>query len=257
MPTKNQPLLPHLSSLGFSKEEASVYLSLLENGPQTASQLAKTTLVKRTYTYKIADHLSKRGLISQTTGSRGALYSPLPPDTLLSQAQQQQIAAQNRLANLESLIPQLAMLYSLQQGRPIITYHPGIDGVKRVYLDTLQVGQPISALVETSNVNPGIYRWVTGNYVHLRIKAGIHVRAIVSSGQKTPVYTAKDQQEMRLTKVIPKEKYPFQQEINIYGQKIALINHQRDVNPQGIIIDHPQISRTFAAWFDLSWSLLP
>lgn len=47
-----------LINAGLSPEQADIYLSLLDHGPQTAISLAETTKVKRTYVYKICQELA-------------------------------------------------------------------------------------------------------------------------------------------------------------------------------------------------------
>lgn len=54
-------LPPELKSLGFSDYEARVYVSLLENSPSTAYELAKKSGVPRPNTYTALSALSERG----------------------------------------------------------------------------------------------------------------------------------------------------------------------------------------------------
>jgi len=108
-------------------------------------------------------------------------------------------------------------------------------------------------LVETSKVDPVIYDWVTTHYVKDRTRNQISVKAIVTTGDNTPIYTERDKAELRQTKVVSKSNFPFEQEINIYDDKIAIINHKAGEKLLGIIINDPSTATTFRSWFELTW----
>jgi len=245
-----------LTGVGLSSEQAELYLSLLSHGPQTAAGLAKTTHVQRTYVYRIATELIKLGLASQGKKGRATTFSPLSPDHLLTQAENTKAQATQAQISLESILPGLKTKFSAVEDRPVVSYFEGIEGIKMVYLDTIKEGKPVLALVETSKVEPVIYRWVTTDYVNLRVAAGIPVRAIVASGPKTKLYLGLNRKELRETKVISSRKYPLEHEINLYGTKLAIINHRKGTALLGIIVDSPVVAKTFRSWFELTWRLL-
>lgn len=246
-----------LHDLGLTSEEIEIYQSLLINGSQPASRLAKTTKVKRTYIYNVVDKLMKRGLVSQSK-KYGALYFvPLSPDKLLGLVQKEKEKVERVEQTLESLLPILRSKYALSEDKPVVTYYEGIEGVKKVYLDTIKKPEPILALVETTKLEPKIYEWLTTDYIKRRVKKNISVKSIVASGSNTKTYVGLNREEIRETKIIPSDKFPFQNEIIIYGNKVAIINHNKDSNKLlGIMIENSNIINTFRSWFNLTWSLL-
>ncbi len=246
----------NLENLGLSPDQSAIYLSLLNSGPQSAVTLAKLTGIKRTYIYHLGKELEKEGLIKLTSKGRTTYFQAQSPDILLSKAQEKKAQAETALLTIESLLPDLQSKYRLTDTRPIISYFEGVEGVKKVYLDTLSATTPILALVETSSVEPEIYQWVTREYVKDRVKNGISVQAIVETGDKTGVYVTQNESELRETKTAPASKYPFEHEINIYNDKVALINHKSGGKLLGIIIDNKDIATTFRSWFELTWKNL-
>ncbi|OGG09580.1 hypothetical protein A2154_01480 [Candidatus Gottesmanbacteria bacterium RBG_16_43_7] len=245
-----------LTSVGLTPEQADIYLSLLTHGAQSASGLSKTTKVQRTYVYKICQELITQGLVNQSAKSRGATYMPLSPDHLLAIAEENKTKAATAVRALEGVLPELKSKYSVVEEKPVITYFEGIEGIKKIYGDTIKESKPILALVETSKVDQRIYEWVTTVYVKKRIEHKIPVRAIVAKGPKTRIYIGKNEKELRDTKTVPSEKFPFEHEINIYGDKLALINHKAGAKLIGIIVHNKIIASTFRSWFELSWGLL-
>ena len=246
----------YFKQLGLSPEKATLYLTLLNNGPQTAISLAKLSGIKRTYVYHLSQELAKENLIKLTQKGRTTFFSALSPDTLLARAQERQSQARLAMAGLEAALPDLQSKYRLSDTRPVVSYFEGVEGVKKVYRDSLTSKTPILALVETSEVEPNVYKWVTTEYVQDRIAAKIPVQAIVTTGDLTTTYTKKDEAELRETKTISSKEFPFEQEINIYDDKVAIINHKSGSKLLGIIISDPTITNTFRSWFHLTWAKL-
>lgn len=243
-----------LTNLGLTPEETSVYMSLLENGTQSAIGLGKTSKVKRTYVYKVVQGLIQKGLVSQGKQGRTTVFSPLSPDHLLSLAEEkkQKVVASERM--LESILPELKSKFLVRDERPTITYYEGVAGLKKAYLDLLKVGKPISALVQTSKVEPELYNWLTSDFVKQRIDLQIPVRSIVASGDKTQAYVDKNEQELRETKVIPYRDFPLDHEIDIYGDKVSILNNKAGEALLAVIIENKIIAKTFQSWFELTWS---
>ena len=242
-----------LTKIGLSKDEVEIYLSLLELGAQSASSLASNTKVKRTYTYRIARGLADKGLITEAKRGRATVFEPNSPDHLANLAEAKKLEAEQAQSSLESILGSLGSKFRTIESKPVVSYFEGVAGLKKVYNDTLKDKAPILALVETSKVEDEIYKWVTTKYAQARIKANIPVKAIVASGQKTSTYIGRNETELRETKVVSDEKYPIEHEINIYENKVAIINHRKDTKLMGIIIDNNIIAKTFKSWFELTW----
>lgn len=240
--------------IGLSKEESEIYQSLLENGALSASELAKTTSVKRTYIYTLVQDLVRKGLVIQEKRGRVTTFVAQSPDKLLELTESRKNALEQTRQALENVLPSLKSLYTVSGSKPIMTYFEGLEGIKKVYLDTLKEGKDIDALVETSKVEPEVYAWLTREYAPRRVKMGINVRAIVASGVKTEKYVRLNEAELRETRQVESKDYPFEHEINIYGSKLAIINHRKGYPLLGLIIDHPVVAKTFQSWFELTWS---
>ena len=200
--------------------------------------------------------LAKLSLATTQTKANTTYFAPLSPAILLSHLEAKKAQASAAVQALVGTLPQLESLFRLVDTKPIISYFEGIEGIKKVYLDTLTSFTPILALVQTSELEPEIYSWLTSYYSQARIDRSIHVQAIVASGKKTPLYEKLNVAELRETKTISHGDYPIEHEINIYGHKIAIINHKKGQPLLGIIIDNPTIATTFRSWFLLTWSLL-
>ncbi len=245
-----------LKDIGLTTDEIEIYSSLIRTGPQSAIALSKSTKVKRTYVYAVSESLVKRGLVSKEIKGRTTIFHPRSPDMLLSLAQTKKekvIASANAL---ESILEELKTSYRSIETRPVVTYFEGVEGVKKVYQDTLKYPGPLLALAQVSEVDEKVHEWLKTEYVSARKKANLNVKVIISSGGWATGYSKLNAEELRETRQIDSTKFPLAQEINIYGDKLALINNQANTNLLGIIIDHPLVAQTFRSWFELTWEHL-
>lgn len=177
----------------------------------------------------------------------------MSPDKLLTLASLEKQKADQAEQTLEAILPNLKTKYEVIDNKPVVTYYEGVEGIKKVYMDTIKEGKEMWSLVETSEVDPAIYEWLTTTYVVDRVKKDIKVKAIVASGSKTKIYTGLNEKELRETKVISSDKFPFENEINIYGNKMAIVNYRKGTKLLGVIIDNPILVNTFRSWFNLTW----
>ena len=66
-------------------------------------------------------------------------------------------------------------------------------------------------------------------------------------------FQQRDTVEERDSVIVSSLRFPFQNEMNIYGNKVAFIHFKKDEPLIGIMIAHPNIAQTMKALFDLAW----
>lgn len=244
-----------LTSLGLSREAAEIYQALLEKGPQTAIGLAKSTKVKRTYVYAVTRDLITQGLVTQDKQGRTTQFVAQSPDHLLKLAESQKLAAEQAQTALENVLPQLKSQYALSETKPVVTYYEGREGIKKVFQATLSSKSEILAFVGTQKPDQEIWDWLRNSYTKQRIDAKIPVKVIVATGKKMTEYTQKDKQELRQTKIVDSKTYFIGPEINIFDNKIALMQYYSGDTLLGTIIENQSIADTFRSWFKLTWNI--
>ena len=117
-----QKCIEHLQSLGLSRNEAKVYLSLLRFYPVTGYQLSKQTGIRRSVVYDVLHRLIERGAV-YTNGEEPVKYVPVPYEKFLKTMEV------NFLRSVESVKEGLEQLYSAVSLEYI--YH--IRGGKNVF----------------------------------------------------------------------------------------------------------------------------
>lgn len=72
-----------LKKIGFSDKESLVYLTLVQRGRMTASQISISTKLNRTTTYSILGGLIEKNLVIEDLGAATSIYLPAPTSSLL------------------------------------------------------------------------------------------------------------------------------------------------------------------------------
>lgn len=245
--------LPFLPTIGLSKNESEVYDLLLQLGEVPVWKLQQKASLKRPTLYLTLQNLEKKGLVSKRDFEKKIHYRPEPPAKLLSLAEQQYTELDRAKSNLQALLPQLTSSYIKAVEKPVVTIYEGIEGLKQMYEDTLNEGKIIYSLLQTAEVDPTMYKWLTTTYIRKRIQLKIPAKVIVASGKWAEQYQEKDETEFRETVLVSNTIFPIQHELVIYGDKVGFINYKKGESLLGVLITHPQIVKTMKAFFDLAW----
>ena len=88
------------------------------------------------------------------------------------------------------------------------------------------------------------------NYLARRIAGGITQRALAEDSPEAREHLCNDTKELRQTILLPKDKFPFSNEINIFGNKLFIASY-RDL--LAVIIESEEIVRTQRTIFELAW----
>jgi sugar-specific transcriptional regulator TrmB len=238
----------YLNQLGFEGKKADVYLASLELGSSTIIEISRKAGIKRTTCYDIVTDLKNAGLISETAKGKKRLFVAENPEKLKKDWQ-------NKEKLIDEILPQLVSIYNVKGIKPKIRFYEGKEGLKEVYSDTLKYFTEILSFASEDVVKVLGADWAD-NYIKQRVKKEIHVRAIIP---RTEIiqrgFASKDREQLRMTKLIDPQKYPFSIEINIYGhQKVALMSPKEQT---GVIIEGAEIYKTMKLIFELLWDNLP
>jgi len=243
-----------LENIGLTNKEAELYELLLQLGEVPAQDIIKKSGLKRATAYKVLYSLEQKGLISKKDIKKIIHFRPEPPTELLNMAEAKFKGLERAKSDLKAILPEMLSNYTLTVERPVVTTFEGVGGLKTIYEDTIKEGKPIFAILQVSEIEPDLHEWLEKTYIKQRVKNNIPAKVIVSSGGFASKYVQKDEKALRETRMVSSEKFPFSHEVDIYGDKIAFINYKKGEKLIGVVITHPQISRTMKAWFDLAWA---
>jgi len=237
-----------LQKLGLNQKEAIVYLALLELGEGLLEDIVKKSRVKRTTLYDIVNSLKEKGLVGTGRRKKRVVYFAQEPQILA-----RKIDEQKRIA--ESVMPELLSLANTIEKKPKVRYYEGQEGIKEVYVDTLKYkDQEMLAWVSGEAVKLFDRKFLHEYYLPERVKRKIWMRAIAPDVKTMQDFKNLDNKFIRKTKLVSADKFPFDVEINLYGEKnIAVMSFKEKF---GMVIESKSFYTTLKSVFELQWDLM-
>lgn len=241
----NEKYIQILTDLGLKPQEAKVYLACLRLGQAGVGAISKIAEVQRTFVYDILKDLGERGIVSSVEIHGKMHFSPISLEKF------KRLQAE-KIRKFLQIMPELKVLEKAVGDRPKVQFFEGREGI-------------VSALQDTLNQTPGseIIGYATAEgfyseepdfseqYLKQRVKRKITARIIAPNTEETKKYVDLDNEHLRETRLVPADKFPFSNEIDIYGNKVAIINLIGE--PIAVIIESESIAKTQRAIFELAW----
>lgn len=238
-----------LIEAGLSEEQAIIYSSLLEKGPQKASYLASWSGVKRSLVYKVLDQLESMGLVEKK-GGKGtvATFSPMHPSTLMGMLDRKEKALSLAKEELNFSLGTLSSQFNLIFGKPHVQFYEGKNAVEFITNDMPKVEKEIRQFIDITDAL-NVYKDETIKSRDKRIKLGINKKMLVPNTPANQEYITQTHQFTEY-KSINVDEFPTA--IQIYDNKVTMLTLTKD-SAMGVVIEDKAISDTFKILFDSYW----
>jgi len=92
-----------LIEIGFTLNQATVYLELIRNPGQSGGQIAKKISIDRSFVYGILNSLMDKGFVTYNVKGRKRLFYPSDPENLLKDIEEKRIKAQKTITRLKQI----------------------------------------------------------------------------------------------------------------------------------------------------------
>ena len=239
-----------LENVGFSNKKASVYLSLLEAGEITASELAKKANIKRTTVYNIIPELLEEGFIKTTKQGGKQYYFVENVHDLYDRLNE-------KLVRTRSIIPELERLHSAITNHPEVTFYEGIGSLKKFYQDLLNEmspGEEILSVIGASELAELMPMDLVDWYTKQRITKKIKHRIIGTESSFIKKQKEGDEKSLRETRILPKSDLEFSGDMRIYRNKVSFVSFKE--NFFGIVYSSKEIYKLQKLMFEQVWKSL-
>lgn len=236
-----------LTQFGLTDKEAAVYVALLELGQADVAEIAKKAGIKRPTAYFVVEDLTKKGFISPAGGAVKRFVAEKPQKLLAIE--------KSKLLQFEKALPGLVGLGSKSKHKPSVRFFTGLDGIKAVYEESL-LQAPGSQMLSLGNAQAvedsiaGFADW----YIKRRVEGKIRMRALVTDTAYHRKIVERDKAELRQTRLLSKQLFTQDVEINIYGDKVAMISFVEN-ELVGVILESKVFAAGHKQLFEILWSL--
>ncbi len=239
-----------LIQAGLSEEQALVYDTLLERGPQKASNLSDWTGVKRGLTYKVLEQLEIMGLVEKKGGEGTvATFYPQHPSLLMHtlEGREKELALAKEMLTFS--LGTLSSKYNLIAGKPSVQFFEGAQAVERITRDYPNAGEEIRQIIDIGHAMESIPS-ETKNYQEERLKKKISKRMIVTHSDRNKAYIA---HPVALTTYKTIDAIDsLSVSIQVYGDKVSILELKKE-NIIGLLIENVDIADSMKKIFDALW----
>lgn len=244
--------------LGLSDKEARVYLASLELGPSTVQAVAQKAGVNRATTYVVIDSLMEMGLMSTYEKIKKTFFTAEAPERLLEYLNDQERGIKKKIDLLKKTMPELQSISNNISNKPKVKYFEGIESLRSVqdeYISSLSPKDTIYTFLPFDNYE-GSYLKDQGHLAGEERKAKKIKMAIIYTSKKGRQYEYEERSKKLLKNClyIPYDKYPFEGGIDIYSNKIFMVNYKGRTG--GVVIENKTLADTLAVFFKLLWNNL-
>lgn len=237
-----------LEEIGFSKKKAKIYLAILELGEASVMDIAKEISIKRTTVYNILPELISEGFIQKTIKNKKSVFFVENPNLLKTHLEE-------KLELIEKALPEIRSLQNVIPFKPKITFYEGFGGIKELYrdtLDSLSGGDLILSFTGITDYQRLIPKDISKEYIEDRIRRKIRIRVIMTESEVARQWEKDAVKELREIKIIKDTNFKFDGDIEIYGNKVALISYKE--NFMGVVVESKEISQMQKMAFELMWN---
>jgi len=233
-----------LVDLGLADREAALYLALLAAGPESMAGIASASGWRRTTLYPRMQRLVKKGIVRVEVFGRRRRYAAITPEELYA-------LHRARLERVRDLLPRLGAIAAAQRPGTRVHAFEGREQVIAVYDDFLRERRsgPVLAFVALRATQRALPDFMA-TFITRRMRRKVRMRAIMPDTPESQDRKRHDEEELRETRLIPADRWPFSGDVYIYGNRVAIVSAPE---LRAVRIESEDIAQTMRAFFELAW----
>lgn len=249
-----------LQRIGLSDKASSVYIYLLQVGGAYPSAISEATHLNRSTIYKVLVDLSVKGLVTEVERGKKLFYQAEKPEKLLRFSRIRSEMVQEAFLGVHELMPELEVIYGRATNKPRIRYLQGKEGITSIYEDMVSEKKSYE-MIGFSNVEAFrnyLPKKSLRTFVQAKEKYNITTRGIAPDTEanrqyNTTVFSGMKKAVWPKVRFVPKEMFPFEAEIVLYGGNKLAITKLSGENLIGIVIEDQFIYSMFKMIFEMLW----
>lgn len=133
-----------LFDLGLTKNEVTIYITLLKRGPSSAYELSKLSGIYRVHVYDKLEQLIEKGLVTYVIVGRRKTYQAASPVKILDLIEERKRKLDQQRNEAEREIKHLIEFVNIQKSDTTVEVFRGNEGLKFFIKDVLRVCSVLS-----------------------------------------------------------------------------------------------------------------
>ena len=243
-----------LEKIGLSKNEAKIYLALLDLGLTSSKNIIEKTNLHRQIVYDSLDLLIEKGLVSFVIKANRKYFKASDPKTFFEYFNNKEKEINKQKQDFKEILPKLVLKRNSSKEKQETTVFSGNKGIKSLLDDMLNRKNEILT-IGASDVKAEAFQYHLKFNLPLfhrtRTKKKFALRILLSEDMKERV---KELNKLKNTnaKILPRE-FTSNSSTNIYGDKVSII--MWGSQPFGILIKSKEIANAQKRHFELLWKI--
>lgn len=246
-----------LIELGFSREEAKIYISLLELGQTTAGPVVKKTGLHRQVVYDTLEKLKRKGLVLESTKSNRKNWTASSPAQITHQIKKEETLA-------KALLPDLFSIYRVSDNKQEVRVFEGIDGFKNAHKNNIENEKENSEVMIVGSTG---WQWSEAmqkakyleKFETARIKKNITLKIAFFEKERAKtkklikeIFEGNPQAKKRIYKFLP-DQFESPVGMQIWNNNITLIIYSENI--LCIQIKNSLVAENFKKYFEFLWKI--
>ncbi len=248
-----------LQSIGFTAHEVSVYMYLLTHGESIVSIVAKRISMKRPTVYQALEGLERRKIVNRVRKNGIAHFTAEHPEMLVALCKSQVQKAEEHMKKARLLQDQLQKLQAsgkvgVVEHQENAQYYEGLAAVTDLIDETLiaNLGEQLCYCFGLNTYHTKLAGNDWQRYTKKRVEQGMFVKSIQPDIKAAIAYKKRDRKELRETRLVPKNLFPSDCEINVIGNMIAMFSTSGRT-PTGLKLINKKMAVALRSLFLLAW----
>ncbi len=237
----------NLKQLGLDEKEASVYVSALQLGTDTAYNIARHAGMKRSTVYVKLGELNLRGLVEISQTKKATIYRAVSPRRLVQEIE-------FRKNQAEEILPTLLALYKSDPGKPRIQILEGERAMEETYEDIIHAIKNKEEVVAFGSLAhcQGKNDYYLNEWAKTMKDHRFRTKELLDGGsfeQKYIQNVHRNKNPKHEIRTVPEGT--FTNDNIIYGNRLAIFSTDKSLYVT--IIEEKNIVNTYRNFFNLAW----
>lgn len=232
--------MDQLERLGLNRNEAKIYLALLDLGEAPAGQVSKKTQINRTTIYDSVERLIQRGLVTYVIKANKKIFQPVPPIKILEKIKEEEKIA-------KEILPELEARFKQPKEKEESNIYKGRLGIKSILHDILNLKEYVA--FGSSGRFLEIMKHDFELFQKRKKELKINARVILSENSRKS-----DQVKIAHTKFkYILDEFSSPTTTFVYGENTAIIIWS--TTPIATVIKSKQVAQSYLNYFNLLWGI--
>jgi len=246
-----------LKSFWLNEHEIKIYLHLLSYWETIASLISKKLNINRTSIYTYLESLKEKWMVVDYIKNWVTYFKAMEAEDIILLCEQRERELKNLKKNADLLKNEFLRLREKQVIPAFelewkIKYYEWIEAVSMLIDETLdeKCSEQLCFWLNEYHTKIHVDDW--SYYTDKRVQKNIKVRSIQPNTSVAKAYKSRDKDELRETRLVPKDDFPSDCEINVMWDMIALFTTKWNV-PSGMKMKNKFMARSLKSLFELAW----